>query len=114
MEHRVVEVSTHAMLDLGIDILGFSKHAHDKMKNERFRASFGIDPIACNIIFRDLQTVVIGNARIEKIDPYFFLMTLFWLRNYMTNIVMAGDFHIDDKTLSKWLWIYTYGIQALK
>ena len=110
----MVEVSARAILDLGIETLGFSKHEHDKMKNERFCASFGIDPIACNIIFCDLQTVDIGNATIKQIDPYYFLMTLFWLRNYMTNIVMAGVFHIDDKTLSKWVWIYTYGVRALK
>jgi hypothetical protein len=114
IECQVIEVNHHAMLELGIEMMGFSKNTIDGMKIERFRASFGMDPIACSIVFHDLQTVDIGIARIQTIDPYFFLMTLFWLRNYVTNIVMTGIFHIDGKTLTKWIWTYAHGIRALK
>jgi hypothetical protein len=114
MAEPLVVVDNRAMLDLGTEMIGFSKRAHEQKKIEHFCASFGIEPNTCSIIFHDLQTVDIGNARIENIDPYFFLMTLYWLRHYTTNDVLAGIFRINRKTFSKWVWVYTYGIQALK
>ena len=43
----------------------------------------------------------------RKLDPFYFFMTLYFLKVYPTNDVLAGKAQRDPKTVRYWIWKYT-------
>jgi hypothetical protein len=114
----LLSISAADILQLGLHAVGFSVQRQHKTRLVtnimRFRASFGPSPETCSDIFTDLQTTQIVEARIDTPDLIHLLMAMNWLKTYKTEAELAGFFHLDEKTVRKWVWKYTFVIQALK
>ena len=82
---------------------------------DRFDSFYGSKPNVCAIIWEDLQTTDIEEARIPvDSSVHEFLMALAFLKMYPTENVGEGIFKKSKKTLRKWSWYYASKIQNLK
>ena len=110
-------VTPEEWLVIGLQSVGFDpirqNHCH-KTNIERFLAHFGASPETLCAIFSDLQTTQIEAARIAKPSILHFLMTMYWLKTYSSEPVMAATFKVDEKTARTQVWKYVLVIQALK
>jgi hypothetical protein len=108
-------LSAAEFLVVGLATLGYKNNGSDVTQLRRFRAHFAASPRSCSAIFMALQTTQIQAARLNKPDPFYFLMTLHWLSRYEIEESYSGaPWCVDEKTFRKWTWIYTHKIQALK
>lgn len=81
---------------------------------DRFKSAYGASPSTCSAIFRDIQLRDIGAATITEVNVKHFLVTLFWLKWYPTEVMMLLQFGVEcEKTIRKWIWSYCLAIQAL-
>jgi hypothetical protein len=111
--NEVIHVNSDHMLQLGIEFGGF-KIVGANTNKKRFRQLYGVDSDVASKCFMDLQTKDIGEKRIQKINPYYFLMTIYWIYDYGTETTISGTFHIGaEKTFRKHGWKYLAAIQAL-
>jgi hypothetical protein len=104
-------------LAIGLEWAGFDasrQNGRHETNVRRFVAFYGAYPETCSAIFTDFQTTQIFAARIPKPSVLNFLMTLFFLKRYNTEDVIAGTFKVDEKTARKWVWKYIRAMQALK
>ena len=103
---------------IGLRLAGFDYHRQARTcsttNRERYRGSYGASPKAHAAIFVDLQTTTIAEAFMGRPFPNNFLMALNWLKTYKTENQMDGHFKCEEKTATKWIWIYASKIQALK
>lgn len=90
--------------------------ATDETNNERFKAHYGVLPIVCCEVWKDLQTTTIEEAFIDPkdIDLKKFFMGLHTLRKYPTEIEREAIFDISIRSGRDWSWFYVQKIQALK
>jgi hypothetical protein len=106
------------ILTRGLLTAGFSQDRLDgrraETKEERFVANYGVTATTVRTVLVDLATAAIAAARIDNPNLGHLLMTLHWLKNALSQSVMAGLFDLDEKTVRKWVWIYVCAIQALK
>ncbi len=98
---------------LGIQFAGFEQVSQTTDK-ARFRGTYGIDSVACSKMFYDIQTANIGDSIVKKIEVVYFLLTLFWMHSYSTEIALAAKFKLCERTIRNKLWVYGKAIQALK
>ncbi len=82
----------------------------------KFNEIYGVSPKVCTMIYNDIKTKDLGDAKIEKPRPVNIFFALFWLKNYSyaTESRMAAFFKKDEDTLRKYVWKYLKAIQALK
>jgi hypothetical protein len=66
------------------------------------------------LIFNDLQTTDIPEARNPNSDPLSLLIATHWLKTYPKEAQIAGTFKVDEKTARKYVWKYVQAIAALK
>lgn len=112
-QQPVLVVNEHHMMQLGVEYGGFRSTSVEADK-KRFREMYGIDPNGASLIFRDLQTMDLGEAAIKKVDPFYFLMTLYWVHGYGTEARVCGTFHVNaKKTFRNHGWEYLAALQAL-
>jgi hypothetical protein len=113
-----VEANQDDMLTIGLNCVGYHPArtiGHSEATNlKHFVRFFGVDPIVCSIVFRDIQVQDIGEYRISKPKVSYFLMTLYWLKCYPLEHQTAGLFGYDEDTVRRWVWSYCSAIQALK
>jgi hypothetical protein len=111
-------VNCAQILQYGLEIVGFDVARQRRTRAadniERFRAAYGVGPGACSAVYKDLQTTLVPDARINRPNIFFFLVSLNWLSTYKKEAEMAGFFHSDDKTLRKHIKKYVTAITALK
>jgi hypothetical protein len=111
-------VNCAQFLQFGLDLVGFDvarqRRTRAAANIERFRATYGLGPGACAAVYKDLQTTSVPDARINRPNIFFFLVSLNWLSTYKKEAEMAGFFHSDDKTLRKHIKKYVTAITALK
>jgi hypothetical protein len=93
------------VLQFGLDLVGFDgarqRRTRAAANIKRFRAAYGVGPGACSAVYRDLQITSVPDARINRPNIFFCLLSLNWLSTYKKEAEMAGFFHSDDKTLRK-------------
>jgi hypothetical protein len=82
-----------------------------KTKVTHFRSQYGASPESCSDIFVDIQRADMGEYIILKPNAIYFLMTLYWLHKYPTEIDLARKFNICEKTARRWIWTYAESIQ---
>jgi hypothetical protein len=113
-QNRVLAVEEGHMMQLGIEFGGF-RLVQEKTNKHRFRMLYGVDPKAASECFRDLQTKEMDiEKRIHKINPFYFLMTLYWLYGYGTETTVSAAFRVNaENTFRKHGWEYLEAIQAL-
>jgi hypothetical protein len=113
----VVEVNEGLMLRLGLNQLGYSDFQRDRVCNEtnrnRFVAAFGVSPLVCSMVFRDIQLHIADDATIDNPKPLMLLMSFYWLYRYPVETMTAAHFKFDEDTVRKWVWKYCKAIQAL-
>ena len=88
-----------------------------KMTNcTRFAELFGVSATIATQVFHDLQTTVFDDARLERIeaDLEFYLMTLYFLKNYPKESQIEALFDYSRKWARSMIWFYAKKIQALK
>jgi hypothetical protein len=114
-----IEVPEHVMLNVGLDFIGFDSNHIATTKNskkiEYFCSFYGASPATCSNIFRDIQVLDIGVAKIQEVKVKYFLMALWWLYRYQTEVSILPTFKVKSEfTVRKWTWAYCKAIQALK
>lgn len=106
------------MLDSGLAFLGYQMNERSSEETwiRRFRAHYGSKPVVYSRIFADLQTTPIAEARVEgnKISLQYFLMTIYFLRHYPTELVLESRFKVSEKTVRTWVWYYVAKLKELK
>lgn len=114
-QQQIVIVNEQHMMQLGLEHGGFHLTSH-QTDTRRFREMFGIDAKAASQCFHDLQTADMDeDYRIKKINPFYFLVTLYWAHGYGTTTKIAGAFKVSsEKTVRNHGWEYLSAIQALK
>jgi hypothetical protein len=84
-------------------------------KNERrFRSNYGVGSRAIHRLILDLQTTMTPEARINKINPKYLFLTLFWLKTYNTYDQMEGFWSLSVETIGLKVIEYTKKIKGLK
>jgi hypothetical protein len=113
----VVEVNEEMMLRLGLNQIGCTEYHRDRVCDKtnlsRFAATFGVSPLICSMVFRDIQLHVDDGATIDNPKPLMLLMSLYWLYRYPVETMTAVCFKFDEDTVRKWVWKYCKAIQAL-
>ena len=84
------------------------------MKADNFRSHFGVDPTGYMMLYG-----LLGNS--NRYDPYpqhlhhkHLLICLDFLKRYETENRMATRYGMTEKTIRKWVWIYTKKIAIQK
>lgn len=114
----VLIVTPRMMLENGLAFIGYN--VRDGVDagtwDRRFRGHYGSDPLVYSKLFEDLQTTPIVEARIQedKISLHYFLMTVYFLRHYPTELVVESVFKVSEKTARTWIWFYVAKIKELK
>jgi hypothetical protein len=115
IEDMVFRLTTEQFLELGLEtIVGFD-HSRTCQPTvlRRWHAYYGASPETCAQLFYDLQTTQVQDARVERPDPYEFLIAFYWLKGNETDEKLAGQFKMDEKTARKWKWYYVHRISAM-
>lgn len=111
-------LSAANFLELGLETVGFNLVRQQKngyaCNLRRFRSSYGASPVVYSAIFTDLQTTEIAAARINKPKPQYFLMSMYWMFTYATEIQLAAKFFVNEKTAREHIWKYAKAVAALK
>jgi hypothetical protein len=81
----------------------------------RFKAFYGSSPAETAILWEELQTTKIDNARLQKNekDIHYLLMALHFLFTYPTKHRAEGMFDVAIKTFYKWTWLFVDKMAAL-
>ena len=115
-----VEHTPETLMQLGLEIVHFTKKRISKSNNERnvhrFKVHFGCTPhVACEI-FKDLQQTDIEQAFVppgsRNIRHY--LMALHMVKVYPTEIEREAVFDISPSHSREWCWFFIKKISALK
>jgi hypothetical protein len=94
----VLTIKPADWLELGLEFVGFdqSRQKCHKTNRECFATHFGASPETHSLIFRDLQTTDIPEARTPKPDPLSLLLATHWLKTYPKEAQTAGTFKLDE------------------
>ena len=88
---RLRNLSAAEFLVVGLGILGYNGNMRcNTTEIRRFRAHFGASPTSCSAIFLALLTTQIQAARVNKPDPFYFLMTMHWFSRYQVEESYSG------------------------
>jgi transcriptional antiterminator len=107
------------MLEKGLTLVGYSYNdtkVSQNTWNDRFRRFYGSDPIVYSKLFEDLKTMTNVEARIqqEHLSLDYFLMSIYFLRCYPTELHISALFNVSERTVRKWVWFYVAKIKELK
>ena len=78
----------------------------------RFRSNFGSHPRVISQLWEDLQTQDLIESNTMK-DFKMFIMTMWHLKGYATEEVIAGRFNIHEQTVRKWCRYYVQTISQI-
>jgi len=112
----LINISAANFLRLGLEAKGFgpSRQGSLKVKLRRFHSAYGLAPQTLSVMFHDLQTTQVAEARIDDPDYKDFLLAVFWMKTYMVEEDLAGFFDVSEKTARTHIWKYVTEIRALK
>jgi hypothetical protein len=115
-EQPVIVVSTDHMLQLGIELAGFKIREAIKLSHhQKFKSLYGCLAKSASVCFSDLQTKDLGDSKISKVDPIYFLAALYWMKGYGTEERAASACKISScKTFRDHTLEYLKALQALK
>ena len=108
------------ILKRGLDTIGFDeakqRKINDAGKLETFLSYYGSAPIVLALIWEDLQTTSIQQARVDpkKTSITVFFMVMYFLKAYPTYNILAVTFGASRQNLQDTLWSLICKIQALK
>jgi hypothetical protein len=96
------------------ELPGDFKASGNRIKYDRFRQLYGVDPETVVQVMRDIRTQAPAPYRIEAPKEADLLMTLEWLRTKKGLVDLRGLYTGDPKTIMKYTWKYIRAIQSLK
>ena len=109
------------MLLVGLEAVNYSEGRINRVKKQstntqRFKDHFGCNEYVASVIFADLQVTPVDGARLgkNKINAFYFLASLYFLKVYETEKRREPIFDLSPKTMRGWVWYYVRKIQALK
>ena len=83
-------------------------------KKQTFRKLYGLQPESTSEVFIDIQTNIVGIARIQNPNTTMFFLTLYWLRSYDKEEVVIHRFGVKSRvTFSKYKILFLNAFQAL-
>ena len=87
-----------------------------KTNQRRFKNYFGSTPYVCTLIWEDLQTTEILEARVEKkdINIEHFLMAMHFLKTYPKEYEREVAFDVSEKYGREKTWMWVEKIRGLK
>jgi len=113
----MVTFSEQLVLTTGLSILGYQWQRQERFLHNtalrRFRAGFGVSPQAVFVLLEKLMTSKNDNARIEEPSVKWLLVSLFFLKVYLTETLMAGTMGHNEKTIRNQVWKYIAAIKEL-
>lgn len=106
-------MTTDEVLERALSFIGYNvtrqSRAKRKTKIRRFKSHFGSHPTVYAELWEELQTTDIENARLlSGDDKHFkmFMMTLFYLKTYPLEDVLASRFDLHEQTCRKWIQFF--------
>ena len=90
------------------------KRVCNSTREAHFTGHYGIDACTARAIFMDLQTTDIVEAKIHRMDPLKFFITLYWMQTSSREQDMSAKFKVDELTARGYVWDYAARIRALK
>lgn len=113
----IINLTVNDWLHLGLSFVGFDKRrrtACNATNASRFSSHYGITPRTCSAVFHDLQTFENEEGEYSQVNAKYFLLTMYWLKCYQVEPVLAAVFDINERTARRYIWHYIRRIQALK
>jgi hypothetical protein len=99
---QVDQIDDVAVLVVGLDYVGFKQiqlqNNKHKTNIQRFHNIYGALPASCTQIMNDIQSDEMGLAIIRKPTQMHLLMTMYWLKAYVTETHLAGMFCLRFKS----------------
>jgi hypothetical protein len=107
------------MLQMGLRMIGFDDSRQERVSRRtnvrRFGAYFGSSPLVCAVIWEDLLTTELEEARVESgVHPKYFFLAMHFLKRYPTEEGLAGSFKCCERTARRWAWYFGKKLQALQ
>ena len=87
------------LLRLGAGLCRQARTLLTTILNRRFRALFGVTPVACNTLWHHIPPTDIAN-----LQPVHLLTGLLFLKVYSTECVHATLIGLDEKPVRNWQW----------
>ena len=102
-------MDSNHILQQGYELVGFltNRRVGQDLKETRFRAHFGIAPVAAARLFDDLNAV-------QECDLSKLLMALNWLKLYDPESVLAARWKLPEKTIREQIRTYVNRICQLE
>jgi hypothetical protein len=108
------------LLKLGLRMVRYRSKRIRRAKREtnqnRFRKHFGSSALVCALIWEDLQTTTVQDARVppdsRRIE--YFLMAMHHLKLYPKEYEREATWDVSEMWGRDWVWYYLEKIQALK
>lgn len=119
-ESVLMDISEDAVLERGLLIAGFDHRRQQRVKRAtnvtRFRTWFGSRPNLVVQVWNNLQTSDDQEVRTEGTVKNFesLLLAMFFLRRYQPELISAGIFKINEKSVRERQWEFVKKISALK
>ena len=108
------------LMTLGLRLINYTEQklqrANLKTNQKRFKDHFGSTPYVCTLIWEDLQTTEIPEARVEKKDLNIqhFLMSMHFLKLYPKEYEQELTFNVSEKYGREKTWMWVEKIRGLK
>jgi len=106
------------MLNQGLGLFGIEVNEYISLKgyNSRFNDLFGSSTVVCSNIWQDLHYTDLPEARLDdrKASAKEFLLFLYFLKTYPTEVQLTTVYRGTEKTCRKWIWYFSKKVQALK
>jgi hypothetical protein len=109
-------ISPEKFEEIGLELVVADEQKRKKKSEDKrlriFKGHFGLSPVHTAMLW-----ILLGenNWFISKSEPnpQHLLWALLLLKQYSTEIVLAGKAGVDEKTFRKWAWHYIEGISKL-
>lgn len=108
-------MNANDILLIGLKYFGIlDRNVCDASQRMQFRTLYGVEPETARDILQDIQTDVVGESKIVKVDALWFLITLYWLKGYDSHQSIILTFHIGSRaTFHKYIPLYLNAMQSL-
>ena len=106
---RMMRFPPELFLGLGNEIM--SRHGVGRRSDRRFRSTFGTTPALCSILWEKLEP---WRTMPKGAQPKHLLWGLMLMKLYLNEhalAALAGG--VDEKTISKWAWMFVAKIASL-
>jgi hypothetical protein len=113
-------VTPESMMMTGLALVNYRENRIKRAKSitnvRRFVSHYGASPRVLSVIYADLQTTTIANARItgKHVNVRNYLIAMHSLKRYPTEDERQAIFDISQKHGRETVWYYLEKIQALK